>query len=195
MSPVAILVKSVHLRTLRRRPTFSKHFWKNRTPYGNSPGTSASKPLQRQNIQENLDTVIGGGRTPQPGTARRFRALNINDKKETQDMSDENKKKVVLGTSLALLLGAGSYCLLAFGGGSDSDGLNSGAAGPKVARVRLADNSGEKEVRHQRPSDRGRSSGPKVRRDTGEREKRDKKKRPRGSKKVTKKEKKRKPHA
>lgn len=50
-------------------------------------------------------------------------------------MSDENKKKVALGTALALLLGAGSYCLLGSGGGSDSDGLNSGKAGPKVARV------------------------------------------------------------
>ena len=82
--------------------------------------------------------MIGGGRNPQLGAARRFRALNINDKKETQDMLNENKKKVALGTTLALLLGAGSYCLLGIGGGSDSEGLNSVAAGPKVARVKHA---------------------------------------------------------
>ena len=110
-------------------------------------------------------------------------------------MSDENKKKVALGTTLALLLGAGSYCLLAFGGGSDSDGLNSGVAGPKVVRAIRSDKSGEKEIRRHRPNDRDQPSGPKVRRDTRESEKRNKKRRPRGSKKVTKKEKERKPHA
>ena len=54
-------------------------------------------------------------------------------------MSDENKKKVVLGTTLALLLGAGSFWFLGSGGGSDSDGLNSGKTGMKVARVRPSD--------------------------------------------------------
>lgn len=54
-------------------------------------------------------------------------------------MSDENKKRVALGTTLALLLGAGSYCFLGSGGGSDSDGLNSGETGLKVARVRPSD--------------------------------------------------------
>lgn len=82
-------------------------------------------------------------------------------------MSDENKKKVVLGTALALLLGAGSYWFLGSGGGSDSDGLHSGKAGPKVASVRLSDDSGEKEVRRRLPNNHGRSPGPKVRRDRG----------------------------
>lgn len=54
-------------------------------------------------------------------------------------MSDDNKKKVVLGTTLALLLGAGSYWALGSGRGSDSDGLNSGEGGTKVARVRSSD--------------------------------------------------------
>lgn len=54
-------------------------------------------------------------------------------------MSDENKKKVALGTTLALLLGAGSYYFLASGGGNDSDGLNSGRAGQKEIRVASTD--------------------------------------------------------
>ena len=150
-----------------RSHTFWKHFLKNRTFDGNPPGTSASKLWQRQNIQKTLDSAIGGGRTPPLGAGRRFRALNINDKKETQNMSDENKKKVVLGTTLALLLGAGSYWFLGSGGGGNSDGLNSASAGPKVARVRLSDDSGEKEARRRPPGDRGRPSGPKIRRDRG----------------------------
>ncbi|MCH7925894.1 MAG: hypothetical protein IIC51_10215 [Planctomycetes bacterium] len=49
-------------------------------------------------------------------------------------MSDENKKKVVLGSTLALLLGAGSYWFLG-SGGRDSDGLNASPPGKKVIRV------------------------------------------------------------
>ena len=110
-------------------------------------------------------------------------------------MSDENKKKVVLGTTLALLLGAGSFCLLGRGGGSDSDGLNSGVTGPKVAGVRLSDHSGEKEARRRPPGDRGRPSGPKVRRDHGAtRERTGKTRRPRHATEVTRK-KNRKPQA
>lgn len=103
-------------------------------------------------------------------------------------MSDENKKKVVLGTTLALLLGAGSYWFLGTGGGSDSDGLNSGGVGPKVARATRSDDSGEKEARRRHPSDGGRPSGPKVRRDhVGARERDGKTIRPRHATKVTKK--------
>lgn len=50
-------------------------------------------------------------------------------------MTQDDKKKVALGTTLALILGAGSYWVLGSGGGSGSDGLNSGPRGPKVIRV------------------------------------------------------------
>lgn len=110
-------------------------------------------------------------------------------------MSDEIKKKVALGTTLALLLGAGSYGLLAFGGKSDSDGLNSGPAGPKVARVSRSDDSGEKVDRPRPPSNRGGLSSRKVQRDHRVvRERDDKTRRPQHDKKITRK-KTRKPQA
>ena len=89
--------------------------------------------------------------------------MNINDKKETQDMSDENKKKVVLGTSLALLLGAGSYWFLGSGGGSDSDGLNSGGTGIKVARVTSDEPMTHKDKRRPKNAENGFKNGKKQR--------------------------------
>lgn len=79
-------------------------------------------------------------------------------------MWDDNKKKVALGTTLALLLGAGSYWVLGSGGGSDSDGLNS-EAGKKIARARLSNDSGKKMARRRPASDRGRSPDRKAHRD------------------------------
>ncbi len=96
---------------------------------------------------------------------RRFRALDINDKMETENMSDDDKKKVVLGTTLALLLGAGSYWFLGSGGGRDSDGLNSQGAGKKVARATPSDDSGGKVARRPPTNDRKRPPDQKVKRD------------------------------
>ncbi len=50
-------------------------------------------------------------------------------------MTQDDKKRVALGTTLALLLGAGSYWVLGSGGGSGSGGLNSSPRSPKVIRV------------------------------------------------------------
>ena len=95
---------------------------------------------------------------------RRFRALDINDEKETQDMSDDDKKKAVMGITLALLLGAGSYWVLGSGGGSDSDGLNSEGSGKKVVRATPSDDSGGKVTRRHPGSDNGRPTSEKVER-------------------------------
>ena len=54
-------------------------------------------------------------------------------------MSHDDKKRVALGTTLALVLGAGSYWVLGSGGGSDSDRLNSGPRRQKVIRVSSTD--------------------------------------------------------
>ena len=48
-------------------------------------------------------------------------------------MSNDGKKKVVLGSTLALLLGAGSYWFLG-SGGRDSDGLNASPPAQKAIR-------------------------------------------------------------
>ena len=102
-------------------------------------------------------------------------------------MSDDNKKKVVLGTTMALLLGAGSYWALGSGRGSDSDGLNSGKAGTKIARVIPTDDSGEKEPLRRFGNDRGQPQNKKVRRDRGATRERDGKTlRPQPKTKVTK---------
>ncbi len=75
-------------------------------------------------------------------------------------MSDENKKYVVLGTTLALLLGAGSFWFLGSGGGSDSDGLNSGGAGIKVAHVRPSEEPmTHKDKRRPKYAENGRKEG------------------------------------
>ena len=54
-------------------------------------------------------------------------------------MSHDDKKRVALGTTLALSLGACSYWALGIGGGRNSDGLNSGSHGQKVTRVSSTD--------------------------------------------------------
>ena len=63
-------------------------------------------------------------------------------------MSNDDKKKVVLGGTLTLLLGAGSYWFLGIGGG-DSDGLNSSTPGKKAIRVVSTD--GPKAQKGHRP--------------------------------------------
>lgn len=67
-------------------------------------------------------------------------------------MSNDDKKRVVLGSTMALLLGAGSYWFLGSGGG-DSDGLSSNPIGQKAIRTVSAEQPKTLKVdRRQRPA-------------------------------------------